>query len=93
MSQLKFIFSRMLNYVAHKRGLSYLSNMHTEASGAEPVTIHATTIGSDAFIAANGFAEVLWILACKVPPFRSVPSCRIHRSHQTSQSGISHFVR
>jgi hypothetical protein len=50
--------------------------MHTDASGAEPETFHAFTIGSDAFIATNGFAEVLWILARKVLPFRSVPTCR-----------------
>jgi hypothetical protein len=53
--------------------------MHTDASRAEPETFHAFTIGSDAFIATNGFAEVLWILARKVLPFRSVPTCRIHR--------------
>ncbi len=34
----------MLNYVAHSRGLRYLSNMHTDASGAEPVTFDATTM-------------------------------------------------
>ena len=52
-----------MNYVAHSRGLSYLSNMHTDASTAEPETYCAFTIGSDSLIASNGFAEVLWILA------------------------------
>ena len=52
-----------MNYVADSRDVSYLSNMHTDASRAEPEAYCAFTIGSDSFIAANAFAEVLWILA------------------------------
>jgi hypothetical protein len=37
--------------------------MHTHAGGAEPESFHTFAIGSDAFFATNGFAEVLWILA------------------------------
>ena len=52
----------ILNYVAHSRSLSYLGNVHTDTSGAEPETFHTFTVGSDAFIAPNSFADVLWVL-------------------------------
>jgi hypothetical protein len=56
-------FLRILSNGANSLGISYVRNMHTDAIGAEPETYHALTIGSDAFVAANGFAEVLWVLA------------------------------
>ena len=59
----KNYFFLIVNYVAHSRGLSYLSNMHTNASRAESETFCAFTVGSDTFHAPNSFSEVLWILA------------------------------
>ena len=52
----------ILNYVPHSRSLSYLGNVHTDTSGAETETSHTFTVGSDAFIAPNSFADVLWVL-------------------------------
>ena len=62
MYQLKNSFFPILNYVALLRSLSYLGNVHTDTSGAEPETSHTFAVDSDAFIAPNSFADVLWVL-------------------------------
>ena len=52
-----------------------MSNMHTDASRAEQEAFYAFTLGSDASIADNRFAEVLWILVdryCHSVPFHDV---------------------
>jgi hypothetical protein len=47
--------------------------MHTDASGAEPESIHACAVGSDAFVTTNGFAEVLCILDTCVKGIIAIP--------------------
>ena len=50
-------------------------------------SFQACTIGFVAFIAEKSFVQVLWIFACKVLPFRSVPISRKHRGRFCTING------